>query len=114
MLVICLLGVPQTDLKNKRRKLYHANFGKPIKTTTGSSKNKPLHLCIFTYIPKIRVGHEYMRRCIACTCVTIQNRTNRVGGVVIISVFLPIVVDRGLSTVRPNNDSKNGIRCLSA
>jgi hypothetical protein len=41
-----------------------------------------------------------MRRCIVCTCVVIQNRTNRVGGVVIISVFLPIVVGRGLSMVR--------------
>jgi len=45
-----------------------------------------------------------MRRCIACTCVVIQNRTNCAGGVVIISVFLPIVVGYGLSTVRPNND----------
>ena len=96
--------MPQKDLKNKRRKLFHANFGNPIKATTGSPKNKPLNLCIFTYIPKIRVGQEYMRRCIVCTCVIIQNRTNRVGGVVIISVFLPIVVGRGLSTVRPNND----------
>jgi hypothetical protein len=96
--------VPQKDLKNKRRQLYPANFAKPIKTTTGSFKNKPLYLCIFTYIPKIRGGQESMRRCIVCTCVIIQNRTNRVGGVVIISVFLPIVVGRGLSTVRPNND----------
>ena len=45
-----------------------------------------------------------MRGCIVCTCVIIQNKTNRVCGVVIISVFLPIVVGRGLSTVRPNND----------
>ena len=52
----------------------------------------------------MRGGQEFMRRCIVCTCVVIQNRTNRVGGVVIISVFLPIVVGRGLSMVRPNND----------
>jgi hypothetical protein len=55
-----------------------------------------------------------MRRCIVCTCVVIQNRTNRVGGVVIISVFLPIVVGRGLSMVRPNNDYENDISSLSA
>ena len=52
-----------------------------------------------------------MRRCIVCTCVIIQTRTNRVGGVVN-SVFLPIVLGRGLSMVRPNNDYKNGISCL--
>jgi hypothetical protein len=40
-----------------------------------------------------------MRRCIVCTCVVIQNRTNRVGGVVI-NVFLPFVVGRGLSVTR--------------
>ena len=51
----------------------------------------------------MRGGLEYMMRCIVCTCVVIQNRTNGVGGVVIISVFLPIVVGRGLSTVRSNN-----------
>jgi hypothetical protein len=54
-----------------------------------------------------------MRRCIVCTCVVIQNRTNRVGGVMI-SVFLPIVVGRGLSMVRTNNDDTNGISSLSA
>ena len=54
-----------------------------------------------------------MRRCIVCTCVVIQNRTNRVGGVMI-SVFLPIVVGRGLSMVRTNNDYTNGISSLSA
>ena len=54
-----------------------------------------------------------MRRCIVCTCVVIQIKTNRVGGVVI-SVCIPIVVGRGLSMVRPNNDYKNGISSLSA
>jgi hypothetical protein len=62
----------------------------------------------------MRGGLEYMRGCIVCTCVVIQNRTNRVGGVVIISVFLPIVVGRGLSMVRPNNDYENDISSLSA
>ena len=61
----------------------------------------------------MRGGQVYMKRCIVCTCVVIQNRTKRVGGVVI-SVFLPIVVGRGLSMVRPNNDNKNGISSLSA
>ena len=61
----------------------------------------------------MRGGQEYMRRCIVCTCVVIQNRTNRVGGVVI-SMFLPIVVGRGFSMVRPNNDYNNGISSLSA
>ena len=61
----------------------------------------------------MRGGQEYMSRCIVCTCVIFQNRTNRVGGVVI-SVFLPIVVGRGLSMVRPNNDFENGISSLSA
>lgn len=54
-----------------------------------------------------------MRRCIVCTCVVIQNRTNRLGGVVI-SMFLPIVVGRGLSMVRPNNDYEHDISSLSA
>ena len=40
-----------------------------------------------------------MRRCIVCTCVVIQHRTNRVGGVMI-SVFLPFVVVRGLGMVK--------------
>jgi hypothetical protein len=47
----------------------------------------------------MRGGQEYMRRSIVCTCVVIQNRTNRVGGVVI-SVFLPIVVGRGCHGVK--------------
>jgi hypothetical protein len=61
----------------------------------------------------MRGGLEFMRRCIVCTCVVIQNRTNRVGGVVI-SMFFIIVVGCGLSMVRPNNDYENDISSLSA
>ena len=42
-----------------------------------------------------------MRRCLECTCVIFQNRTNRVGGVMV-RVHGSRAVDREFARVKPN------------